>query len=423
MRLKLSIVLLLAGELSYATTITITSLLKAIDKRPQSRLERLDVDSAALGVEKVIDRIMPKLDGFVGYEIYNRPSSLRPVLPSEMRDPHAAFPFSKNIGRAGIKFSWPLFVKSLYTLKQKATLMHLASQDKKRLSRIQREAKLVGSVAYLKYMESLSQALKTKEHSISATRRKIALMVKEGRVPQSSLLTLDAKINDLKMNSVGIEQQENTLKATIETLTGISLKHSVMLRQKRAVKKGAIFALAPLQKRLKAAQMDVKAAKERYYPSVAMKGSYTLSKADAYNNKKSVNTGYGSVGMYVNVPLYDSSRSTGVEEAKLNYLKERSRIEETKERLKIKAKELRREIGLLKRTYRLAKKNVAHQRSLLKIAKVSLANEVITQEEYLRYEDALADAKATLYQSEAKKWQDIAQLAVIYGNDLKRIVK
>jgi len=420
-KLKWSIVLLCIGQFTYATTVT--TLLKGVDKRPQSMIDELDVQQASLGIKKITDKLMPTLDGFAGYEVYNRPSSLRPVLPSEMKDPKAALPFSKDISRAGLKFSWPIFVKSLYTLKEKATLMQLASKDKRRLSRIQREAQVVGAVAYLHYMEALHQALKVKEHSIRATRRKVALMVKEGRVAQSQLLTLDAKINDLKMNIIGIEQQKNTLKATIETLTGISLRHSVMLHQKRTVKKGAIFALAPLKKRLKAAQMDVKAAKERYYPSVAMKGSYTLSRADAYNNDESVNTRYGSVGMYVNVPLYDSSRSTGVEEAKLNYLKSKSTINDTKERLAVKAKELRREIVLLKRTHILAKKNVAHQRSILKIAKVSLENEVITQEEYLRYEDALANAKATLYQSEAQKWQDIAQLAVIYGNDLKRIVK
>ena len=420
--LKKSFILLFAIPFALHAT-TINTLLQAIDKKPQSLLDKLDVQKASLAVDKIGDKMMPTLDGFAGYEVYNRPSSLRPVLPSEMRDPNAALPFSKNIGRVGIKFSWPVFVKSLYTLRQRAALMHLASRDKKRLSRIQREAKLVGSVAYLKYMESLFRALKTKEHSIYATRKKIVLMVKEGRAPQSSLLTLDAKINDLKMNIIGIEEQKNTLRSTIETLTGISIEHSVGLYQKRAVKRGDIFAIAPLQKSLKAAQKGIKAAKERYYPSLAMKGSYTFSNADAYNNDKSVNTHYGSLGMYVNIPLYDSSHSTGVEEAKLNYLKAKSRIAETKERLEVQAKELRREIGLLKRSQQLARKNIGNQRALLKIAKVSLANEVITQEEYLRYEDALANAKATLYQSEAKKWQDIAQLAVIYGNDLKRIVK
>ncbi len=421
MRLKFSIVLLLASELSCATNIT--TLLNAIDKRPQSRLEQIDVNRASLGVNKVTDMMMPKLDGFVGYEMYNRPSALRAILPSEMKNPNAPLLFSKKIRRAGVRFSWPIFVKLLYTLKEKTELMHLASKDKKRLSRIQREAKLVGSVAYLRYMESMFKALKAKEYSILATRKKISLMVKSGRAPQSNLMTLDAKIDELKMNTIAIEEQKSKLEATIETLTGISLKHSVGLHQRRGVRKGTIFALAPLKKTLRAEHKGIKVAKERYYPTVALKGSYTLSQADAYNDDKSVHSGYGSLGVYVNVPLYDSSHSTGVQEAKLNYLKTKSLMAETKDRLKVEAKELRREIKLIKRSKKLARRNIANQKALLKIAKVSLVNEMITEEEYLRYEDALASAKAILYQNEAKEWQDIAQLAVIYGNDLKRIVK
>ena len=89
----------------------------------------------------------------------------------------------------------------------------------------------------------------------------------------------------------------------------------------------------------------------------------------------------------------------------------------------VQAEQLRREIRLLKRSVKLARKSVTDQKRLLKIAKVSLENESITEEEYLRYEDALANAKANFYSVQAKEWQDIAQLAVIYGNDLKEIVK
>jgi len=420
-KVKLSIALLLCGQWAYGTSIT--TLLKAVDKRPQSILDRLDMQQAALGVDKITDKLMPTLDGFAGYEVYNRPSALRAVLPSEMKDPTATLPFSKDIARAGVKFTWPVFVKSLYTMREKAVFMHLASKDKKRLSRIQREAQVVGVVANMRYVEALQQALRVKEHSIRATRKKVSLMVKEGRVAQSQLLTLDAKINDLEMNNVALEEKKNILQSTLETLTGVFLRKSIRLHQKRGVKKGTIFALEPLKKRLNAARKGMQAAKERYYPSVAMKGNYTYSHADAYNDDKSINTGFGSVGMYLNIPLYNHSRSTGEQEAKLNYLKTQSTMADTKDRLLVKARELKREIKLLKRTHVLAQKNVAHQKALLKIAKVSLENEVITQEEYLRYEDALANAKATLYQSEPKKWQDIAQLAVIYGNDLKRIVK
>jgi len=425
MRLKLATILLLSSQLSYATSIT--SLLNTLEHRPQTALDEVDVQRGALGERQISDKLMPTLNGFAGYEVYNEPTGLRPVAPTEMfgmiQDPTVGQPFSENISRAGIQFSWPVFVKSLYTLKEKASLMHLAAKDKKRLSLIQREAEVVGAVAYLRYMESLKGALLAKEKSINETRKKVSLMVKEGRSPQSQLLTLNSSINDLKISLISIDLQINAIHSQIETLTGVHLKQSVPLREKNAVRKGGIFALVPLEKKMHASQVGIDAAEEGYYPTVALKGNYTYSRADAYNNDDRVNTNYGMLGVYVNVPIFDHSKSTAVEEAKLDYLKEKSQFEDTRHTLTVKAKELQNEIKLLKRSQTLAQKSIKDQRALLQIAKVSLENEVITQEEYLRYEDALADAKANLYKVRAQKWQDLAQLAVIYGNDLKRIVK
>jgi len=104
-------------------------------------------------------------------------------------------------------------------------------------------------------------------------------------------------------------------------------------------------------------------------------------------------------------------------------MKSQTELEQTKHTLEVQAKSLNNEIALIKRSITLSQKSIQDQEKLLKIAKVSLDNESITQEEYLRYEDALADAKANLYKFRAKEWLDIAQLAVIYGNDLREIVK
>lgn len=419
--LKMGVSLLLASQLVHATTIT--TLLNALKHQPQSRLDALDVQAAALGERKISDKLMPKLSGFAGYEMYNQPTSVKPLLPTVTRDANTALPFSRRISRVGVQFSWPIFVKSLSTLKEKAALMHLAAKDKKRLNLIQREAGVVGTVAYINYMKSLKGALLAKKRSILATRRKVALMVKEGRAPKSKLIALDTHINELKMNIINIDTQKNTLLAKLETLTGVAIKHSVSMRQRRRVRKGEIFALRPLRKKLEASQKSIKAAKEGYYPTVALKGHYTYSHANAYNNDKSVNARSAMVGVYVNVPLFDSSKSTALQEAKLSYYKNMALINDTRHTLLVKAKELSREIALLKESAALARKSVSEQRRLLKIAKASLINEVITQEEYLRYEDALASAKADLYKINAQKWQDIAQLAVIYGNDLKGVVR
>jgi outer membrane protein TolC len=414
---------LLLCSVSVSEAVSLHTLLEGVKKRPQYQLDTIAVQQGALGERKVDDKLLPTLDGFAAVELYNRPSSLRPVLPSEMQQPQNGLPFSKKIGRAGVQFAWPVFVKSLYTLKEKAALMHMAAKEKQRLNLISHEAEVVGAVANMRYLETLKSALHAKKRSILATRRKVALMVKEGRAAQSELLTLDTHLNEIDINLVNIDKQRNALSAKVETLTGIALHHAVPVRQKRKVKKGEIFALKPLQRRVEASQRGVKAAKEGYYPTLALKGSYTHSQADAYNNDKSISTDFGSMGLYLSMPLYDRSKSTSIEEAKLSYLKEKTYLEDTRESLRVRGKELSREIGLLNRSMRLARKSVRDQKALLKVAKVSLENGVITQEEYLRYEDALASARANVAQIEAQKWQDIAQLAVIYGNDLKGIVK
>jgi len=47
----------------------------------------------------------------------------------------------------------------------------------------------------------------------------------------------------------------------------------------------------------------------------------------------------------------------------------------------------------------------------------------MSEEEYLRYEEALLQAQSKLFEVEAKKWQALAQLAVIYGDDLEEVVE
>jgi outer membrane protein TolC len=223
------------------------------------------------------------------------------------------------------------------------------------------------------------------------------------------------------MNSM--DQSINLLSSKIETLTGIHLSHSIPMRASHHIKKGEFFALKPLQKRVEASQKGIQAAGEAYIPSVVTKGNYTLSQADAYNNDKSLHEHFGMAGLYVTMPLFDASKGTATQRAKVAYMQEKSTLEQTAHTLKVQARQLEQEIELLKKSVSLARKSVSQQKKLLRIAKVKLANGTITQEEYLRYEDALAEAKAGLYKAEAQLWQDRAQLAVIYGNDLRRIVK
>ena len=406
---------------------TIGTLLNTLEYRPEHRLDTLAVEQSALGRQSASDKLMPTVNLYGGYEKYSSPNGLLPVAPNELigmvQDQSVGQPFSKDIFREGVNFTWPLFVKAVYTLEDKASLLHLAAKEKKKLNLIQREAVIVGSVAQLRYLESLKGALAAKKRSILETKISTNMKVKEGRAPESALYILNSNINTLEIAMNNIDQNINLICSKIETLTGVNLTRSVSLHFKNHVDKSEIFALKPLEIKVQASQKGMQAADEAYVPSVVAKGSYTYSQADAYNNGKSLHESFGNAGIYISMPLFDSSKNTASEQAKVAYLQGKTNLDQMKHSFEVQAKQIVREIHLLKRSVSLAQKSVSDQRKLLDISKVSLANESITQEEYLRYEDALADAKAALYKAKAKKWQDIAQLAVIYGNDLRRIVK
>jgi len=425
MKLKCLLVCMLAIQQLYGTNIT--SLLNTLEQRPEHRLDALDVEKSVLGQQAINDKLMPTVNLYGGYEIYSSPNGLLPVVPNELigmvKDQNIGQPFSRHIFREGVNFTWPIFVKSIFTLKEKASLLNLAAKEKKQLNLIQREAVVVGSVAQLRYLEALKSALIAKKRSIQQTEITTHIKVKAGRAPQSAIFVLNSHINELDIAMNNINQNINLLTAKIETLTGVYLKHSMGMQMRQAVHKGEIFALKPLEKRVSASRKGVQAAEEAYIPSFVTRGNYTYSQADAYNNGKSIHENFGTAGIYVSMPLFDSSKSTATQQAKVSYLQEKTTLDQTAHALVVQARQLEREIRLLNRSVSLARKSVSDQKRLLKIAKVSFGNGTSTQEEYLRYEDALANAKAALYKSEAQKWQDTAQLSVIYGNDLRRIVK
>ncbi len=417
--------LMLSSAAAYATNIT--TLLGTLQHRPENRLDMLSIKKSVLRQQTLDDKLLPSANLNVGYEIYNSPNGMVPVPPNELiemvNNQDIGQPFSKEIMHEGASFTWPIFIKSIFTLKEQARFLNLAAREQQRLSLIQREAMVVGSVAQLRYLEALKVALKAKKHSILQTEVSTKLKVKEGRMPESALFILNSHINELDISLNNINQNINLVVSKIETLTGVRLKHSVPLRLKRNIHKGEIFALKPLNARVEASKKGIKAADEAYLPTVVTKGSYNFSQGDAYNNGNRLHEGFGSAGIYLNMPIFDRSKTTALEEAKVAYLQEKTKYRKSRHSLIVQASQLTREIALLKRSVVLAKKSVSDQKKLLKIAKVSFANGNITEEEYLRYEDALANAKANFYSFQAKEWEDIAQLAVIYGNDLKRIVK
>ena len=421
----ISVATLLSINMAHATDIQ--SLLSALDNRPEDKLEVLSINKSQLAQQALDDKLMPTVEVYGGYERYTSPNGLLPVAPNKLtgmvKDQSVAQPFSKGILREGVKFTWPLFIKSINSLKEKAKLLHLATKEKRKLDLYQRQAMVVGVVAQLQYLEALKSALQSKKESILQTKETINLKVEVGRTPPSALFKLNAHINDLDIAMNDIDQNINLLLSQIESLTDIELKHSVPLSLQNEIEKDNIFALKALSTKVQASKKDIDASLEASYPTVVTKGSYTYSQAFSYNNDKFITEDFGTLGVFVSMPLYDNSKKTDTQKAKLEYMKNQTLYEQTKHNLTVEAKKLSKEIELLENSMVLSQQSIEEQERLLTIAKVSLENKVSTQEEYLRYEDALADAKAKLYRFRAKKWQDIARLAVIYGNDLKGVLR
>jgi len=114
---------------------------------------------------------------------------------------------------------------------------------------------------------------------------------------------------------------------------------------------------------------------------------------------------------------------TQIEQARADLQKEKFRLAKTRQELEAKARALKSSLRLYARSIELAEKSVANRKSLLAYAKVAFDTGRLSEEEYLRYEDGLLDAQSRLFEARAKRWQTLAQLAVIYGDDLAEIVE
>jgi len=405
---------------------TITDIFQSLKKQPISKRDTLDVVMAKLDKKSAEDALYPKLNGSLSYEHFNRPSSMRPFLPTETSTLLAndePLPFSKDIYKAGVNFSFPLFVKALYTIKDKAKILKIAKDEKRVLNLIQREATILGANANMRYLENLLKALDKKRDSLLKTKEDIAIKVKNGRAAGISLVKIDESLNAIDISKNKILSNISELRSVIYTLSGVDLQKSVDMQKTKEINKEKLFALLPLKASLKARKMALKASKESLYPSLFLKAGYAKSYAKGYNNDKSLDTGFGSIGLYLNIPIFDRSKYTKIQKARVAYESEALNISYTKHSLLSDSAKLQRDLSILKRSEKLAKKSIELNKELLKVAKISYENERMSEEEYLRYENALFDSYASLYDIEAKKWQDIAKLAVIYGNDLEEIVK
>ncbi|WP_457747582.1 TolC family protein [Sulfurimonas sp.] len=407
---------------------SIPELFDALKAHAQTKSDEMAVKKAEVSAWAVTSQLYPTIDLFATYDNYSTPTGMVPVPPDTLvglvQDPlKPSQPFSYNIYKTGAKFSMPIFVKSIYTMADKAKAMQKSAQAKKRINLLQNEAIIVGSNANLHYLEALNRSLNIKEKSLLETQKMLKIKVKNGRAPASSLYKIDDSLNQISISKNNIKLQKQKLVSTIFAITGIKLSSSVEMNELATLQAGELGALKPLQEKLKASRFEVNAQKEKLYPSIVAHGSYALSYGQAYNNAKDINEEYGDIGVLINIPLFAMSQYNAIKKSEIEFKADKIALEKLRDELTAKAQMYQTSLPLLDNSIKLSQKSIQNKEKLLVIAKINYESGRLSTEEYLRYEDDVVDAKAKLYQAKAQKWQTLMELAVIYANNIEEMVQ
>ena len=406
--------------------VTIKDLFVALKKQPITKIDEFNAESATVAHNRVVSNFYPKIYGVSSYEHYNTPTNLRPVTPSEsskIMEQNGPLPFSYNIERLGVQMSMPIFIPSLFSLSRKTSIMHKSAKEKAKLNLLKNEAAIICVNANLRYLESLSAALDAKKQSLATMLNHINLGVKNGRVPEIQAIKIMENINKIDLQKQKIKTNIIGAKSMIEDLTSIKLKHSINMHKTKELKETQIYALKPIELFSEAQKYSLEAKKWERSPKIILKSNIFRNFGKGYNNNEHVLRNYGSIGVYLNVPIFDKSISTDTQKAEVDYKKSRLALQKTKRDLEDESYSLNQELKIADSSIDIAEKSVKNQEELLKYAEVSFREERMIEEEYLRYEDALLESKANLFSLEAKRWEIFTKLAVIYGNNLEEMVR
>ena len=410
---------------------TLPELFDALKEHAQTKSDEMIVKQAEVAKEMTNAKLYPTVNLFAKYDHYTTATGMLPVPPNilinmiDKQHPAAITqPFSQNIMREGANFTMPLFVKSIYTMSDKAEKMQKSAKAKKRINLLKNEAIIVGANANYLYLEELDKSLNVKRKSLFETQKTIQIKVDNGRSAALALYKIDDSINQIDITKNSIALQKEQLKNTVRSLTGITLNAPIKMQEVKAVQSsGTIESLTPLKLKIEANRLDINAQKEKLLPSVIAYGTYTFSQAKAYNNNKNINETYGNVGVMLNIPLLAMGDYQEIKKSNIQMRQDEVEYEKLEDQLSSKAKMLQNSLPLLKNSLKLSRKSIENKEKLLHIAKVNYTSGRLSTEEYLRYEDDVVAASAKLYKTQAQRWQTLMELAVIYANNIEEMVK
>ncbi|OIP50948.1 MAG: hypothetical protein AUK28_01050 [Desulfobacterales bacterium CG2_30_60_27] len=407
-----------------AQAFTIQELLTAAARQPGVAASELAAREGGLREQAATVALFPRINGFGKAEFYNSPTNLRPMPPTEVNvQAGESIPFSRDILRYGLTLDMPLFVKSLYDLKQKAALL----AEKANLAHAQelssRKAAVVAANSGLAYLLGLDQAIDARLASLAKTSEDMTLKVQTGRTAEVELLKVGNSINDLQAQKNELAAKILDVRKDLETLTGLDITGPTPMTMTGELDQAPYLGERIAAKETAAAREEWQRSKSVRYPGLYLTGSLSGNEGEAYNTDAHISRDYNFIGLTLQVPLFD--RNLGIEQAiaRNRLSKAEQDLEAIRIGLAAQEKNLKGKLPVLEASQAIATRSLANSEQILAVARLAMDQGRTTTEEYLRQEAQVLTARAALCQAENDKWRVISQLAVLYGADLQGVIQ
>jgi outer membrane protein TolC len=407
-----------------AHSVTIQEMLTAAANQPAVAVSDLAAHEGNLREQAATAALLPRINAFGKAESYNSPTNLRPMPPTEVNILAGdSIPFSREILRYGLTLDMPLFVKSLYDLKEKASLLAEKGRLGHTLEISSRKAAVVAANSGLTYLFSLDQAIDARLTSLAKSHEDMQLKVQSGRTAEVELLKVENTINDLKAQKNELAAKILDIRKDLETLTGLDITEPVSM-----ILAGELVA-APYpgekiaEKEAAAAREELERSRSARYPDLYLTGYLSGNDGVAYNTDDHFHRDYNFVGLTVQMPLFDHTLQTEQAIAENKLHKAEKERESVRINLVAQEKSLKGKLPVVEESRAIAAQSLANSEQILAVARLALEQGRTTTEEYLRQEAQVLAANAALDQAENDKWRIITQLAVLYGADLQEITQ
>lgn len=423
---------LIAGCLLVATVVTaaaaaapdITELLDAAARAPGVAASELGVRQGELRQAAARSRLLPKVALFSRAELYNSPTNLRPMPPTEVNVAAGdSLPFSRPILRYGLNLEVPVYVGPIYRLADKMRALADKARAGHRLALVQRQATVLALDAGFLRAESLRRAIAARRASLEKTRQDTEIAVRNGRAAAAELLKLDNAIAALDRQADDIAVNVLAIQRDLATLTGIEVASPAPLALRAPPPTtGDFLALAVEKAALAADRAEAARQEAGRWPALKLIASLAGNDGEAYNTDTHVFRDYAMVGLTLTMPLFDRVLDRERAAARVAVARQEKRLRQTARELMAQARELAARLPVLDHALATARASRDNARQLLEVARVARDAGRTTTEEYLRYEADLLAAEAEVARLQDAKWQVVAKQAVLYGADLTEIV-